>query len=345
MRLPLERDVVRYPLDRGSDAFHASGALLGFRHSVTAVVFDGASAVGSVSALFARARPHPGLVAALNESLPEVRHLVLRAAELDEQALGADKHAVAIAEGDGRLAAISETDETWLDDRRRARLEARLQTALAAGGPMELVLDGALVACEPEARGGRYIVTMRAAPRPRLPRDHVLTLSIAGHLAVPGATPQDWQDAGQCRDCFQPAFNYRPRSSAQYILAIRDFSDPAKPRGFQFGFILSYPQGNDYLPGADSYEPWHWRYVGVPTARLYREAGPIDKPQEFLAALPCYEERAAAGIFPNAGEQDVCLAESGVVSASTDSKDPETAKASTKAARKLNNARQGARTR
>ncbi|MCB9956195.1 MAG: D-alanyl-D-alanine carboxypeptidase family protein [Caulobacterales bacterium] len=115
--------------------------------------------------------------------------------------------------------------------------------------------------------------------------------------------------------------------------------------GFQFGFILSYPQGNDYLPGVDSYEPWHWRYVGVPTARLYREAGPIDKPQEFLAALPCYEERAAAGIFPNAGEQDVCLAESGVVSASTESKDPETAKASTKAARKLNNARQGARTR
>ncbi|MEQ1930528.1 MAG: D-alanyl-D-alanine carboxypeptidase family protein, partial [Parvularculaceae bacterium] len=84
---------------------------------------------------------------------------------------------------------------------------------------------------------------------------------------------------------------------------------------FRFGFILSYPQGNNYLPTADSYEPWHWRYVGVATAHLYREAGPVDKPQEFLAALPCYRERAAAGGFPTAGEADICLAEAGVFAA------------------------------
>ncbi|MEO1135986.1 MAG: D-alanyl-D-alanine carboxypeptidase family protein [Pseudomonadota bacterium] len=76
---------------------------------------------------------------------------------------------------------------------------------------------------------------------------------------------------------------------------------------YRFGFILSYPPGNDYLPGEDTYEPWHWRYVGVSTARLYREAGPHHKPQEFLAALPCYQERAANGVFPVAGEEDVCL--------------------------------------
>ncbi|MEM8771134.1 MAG: D-alanyl-D-alanine carboxypeptidase family protein [Pseudomonadota bacterium] len=79
---------------------------------------------------------------------------------------------------------------------------------------------------------------------------------------------------------------------------------------FRFGFILSYPPGNDYLPGEDTFEPWHWRYVGVQTAQLYREAGPHNQPQEFLAALPCYQERAASGIFPTAGEKDVCLAES-----------------------------------
>jgi tetratricopeptide (TPR) repeat protein len=78
---------------------------------------------------------------------------------------------------------------------------------------------------------------------------------------------------------------------------------------FRYGFILSYPPGNDYLPGKDAYEPWHWRYVGVQTAHLYREAGPHQRPQEFLAALPCYQERAASGYFPTAGEPDICLEE------------------------------------
>ena len=76
---------------------------------------------------------------------------------------------------------------------------------------------------------------------------------------------------------------------------------------WRYGFILSYPKGNTYLPGEDTYEPWHWRYVGKRTALLYREAGPLDKPQEFLAALPCYEERAMAGIWSIASEKDVCL--------------------------------------
>ncbi len=83
---------------------------------------------------------------------------------------------------------------------------------------------------------------------------------------------------------------------------------------FRFGFILSYPPGNDYLPGEDSHEPWHWRYVGIQTAHLYREAGPHHKPQEFLAALPCYQERAASGYFPAAGEPDICLNQPPVIS-------------------------------
>ena len=41
----------------------------------------------------------------------------------------------------------------------------------------------------------------------------------AGFRTVPGASVVDWQDAGQCRDCFLPAFDYRPRMSAQYMLA------------------------------------------------------------------------------------------------------------------------------
>ena len=66
--------------------------------------------------------------------------------------------------------------------------------------------------------------------------------SAAGHLAVPGARPDEWLDAGQCRDCFQPAFNYRPRGSVQYMLALRDFEGGDAHGGldrFRFGFIGS----------------------------------------------------------------------------------------------------------
>jgi hypothetical protein len=65
---------------------------------------------------------------------------------------------------------------------------------------------------------------------------------VAGHLAVPGARPEDWLDSGQCRDCFLPAFNYRPGGSSQYATALSDFGTrdaDGDPRRFQFGFIAS----------------------------------------------------------------------------------------------------------
>jgi hypothetical protein len=70
-------------------------------------------------------------------------------------------------------------------------------------------------------------------------RENYVAADTAGHLTVPGATPDDWLDSGQCRDCFQPAFNYRPRSSVQYIMALADFADPERPRRFEFGFMAS----------------------------------------------------------------------------------------------------------
>ncbi|HVN40798.1 MAG TPA: DUF3604 domain-containing protein [Myxococcota bacterium] len=60
----------------------------------------------------------------------------------------------------------------------------------------------------------------------------------AGATVIGGSRPEEWQDAGQCRDCFQPAFNYRPRSSVQYILALGR-GDPANPLRFHLGFIGS----------------------------------------------------------------------------------------------------------
>ncbi len=112
---------------------------------------------------------------------------------------------------------------------------------------------------------------------------------------------------------------------------------------FRFGFILSYPPDNDYLPGVDSFEPWHWRYVGISTAQLYREGGPHHKPQEFLAALPCYRERAASGLFAEAGEADVCLGDPAVIAASAGMREgPQPAGEKGKTARKLNNLTRGA---
>jgi len=61
----------------------------------------------------------------------------------------------------------------------------------------------------------------------------------AGHLAIRGEGPEDWLDSGQCKDCFLPAFNYRPGGSAQYITALTNFDDPDNPRRFRFGFMAS----------------------------------------------------------------------------------------------------------
>ena len=70
-------------------------------------------------------------------------------------------------------------------------------------------------------------------------REQYLKYGLLGWHTVPGTVLTDWLDAGQCRDCFLPAFNYRPGGSAQYGLAIGNFDDPEKPARFRFGFIAS----------------------------------------------------------------------------------------------------------
>lgn len=70
-------------------------------------------------------------------------------------------------------------------------------------------------------------------------RQDYVNYSVAGHLTIRGESEEDWLDAGQCRDCFIPAFNYRPGGAAQYIMALTNFDDPANPRRFRFGFMAS----------------------------------------------------------------------------------------------------------
>ena len=95
---------------------------------------------------------------------------------------------------------------------------------------------GELIAerCRAAGEGGE-----ECEERAALARQHYVDADVAGHLTVPGSRAGDWLDSGQCRDCFQPSFNYRPKSSVQYIMALGRPDAPEGARRFDFGFIAA----------------------------------------------------------------------------------------------------------
>jgi hypothetical protein len=87
-------------------------------------------------------------------------------------------------------------------------------------------------------------------------RQHAVDARVAGHRTVQGESADDWLDAGQCRDCREPAFNYRPGGSAQFIHAIGNFDeDPESPRRFRMGFMAS--SDNHYARPGTGYKERH----------------------------------------------------------------------------------------
>jgi len=57
---------------------------------------------------------------------------------------------------------------------------------------------------------------------------------------LPDAKPEEWLDCDQCRDCFKPAERERAAQSAQYGLALRNFTPrDGEPERFRFGFVAS----------------------------------------------------------------------------------------------------------
>jgi hypothetical protein len=112
-------------------------------------------------------------------------------------------------------------------------------------------------------------------------RQNFVDAGVFGHLTVVGATIEDWKNCGQCTDCFDPSFSYRPASSVQYTLAISNFDQPAQPRRFRFGFIASSDNhsarpGTGYKEFARRYmteaagardKIWHQRMVGPDPGR------------------------------------------------------------------------------
>lgn len=131
-------------------------------------------------------------------------------------------------------------------------------------------------------------------------RERAANLGVAYHLLVSGAKVEDWLDSGQCRDCWMPPFNHRPRTSVQYGLAVRNFDDPAHPVGFRWGFIGSSDNhrarpGTGYKPvdrfrttessGAIDDE-WQQRIAGKPKPAL---STPTDVTQQSLQNLSGFQ--------------------------------------------------------
>ena len=65
----------------------------------------------------------------------------------------------------------------------------------------------------------------------------------------PASRSRTGSDCGQCRDCYNASYDYRPRGSSQYALAISSFDDAGAPRRFRFGFIGS--SDNHIRPARD----------------------------------------------------------------------------------------------
>ncbi|MGB8225065.1 MAG: DUF3604 domain-containing protein [Polyangiales bacterium] len=70
-------------------------------------------------------------------------------------------------------------------------------------------------------------------------RHDYLKVGVSGFLTLPGTEVTEWGNCGQCTDCFDPSFEYRPGGSIQYILARGSFEDAESPRHATLGFIAS----------------------------------------------------------------------------------------------------------
>jgi hypothetical protein len=145
-------------------------------------------------------------------------------------------------------------------------------------------------------------------------RQNYLAAGVAGHLTVPGASIADWKDCGQCRDCFNPAFNLRPGSSVQYILALTNFDDPAQRRRFRLGFIAS-SDNHTARPGTGYKEfarrmmteatgardaAWRRRILGPPPAPT-AESVPFDPNTSTIPVFNMVETERQASFFMTGG--------------------------------------------
>jgi hypothetical protein len=73
-------------------------------------------------------------------------------------------------------------------------------------------------------------------------RQLAMRANVTPAYVFPDSDPEDWLDCDQCRDCFKPSFNYRPRESVQYAMSLTsedEVDSEGRPLRFRFGFIAS----------------------------------------------------------------------------------------------------------
>ncbi len=76
--------------------------------------------------------------------------------------------------------------------------------------------------------------------------------------------------------------------TSEYIDKAKPFEDTLaykwlNKNAWKYGFVLSYPEGKQSITGY-SFEPWHWRYMGLEHASNIHKLG-IFSPQEYLALI------------------------------------------------------------
>ncbi len=145
-------------------------------------------------------------------------------------------------------------------------------------------------------------------------RINYLKAGVAGRMTVPGASAAEWKDCGQCRDCFNPAFNFRPGNAAQYTLAITNFDDAGRRRRFRFGFIAS-SDNHSARPGTGYKEYGRRRMTEATGARdeVWRdrilqpeptagaESAPFDRTTTTLPVFQVLDAERQASFFMTGG--------------------------------------------
>jgi hypothetical protein len=126
------------------------------------------------------------------------------------------------------------------------------------------------------------------------------------NMVFPEATPEEWLNCDQCTDCFKPAFNYRPKQSAQYALAISNFeSGDDNPERYNFGFIAS-TDDHTARPGTGykQYERRKMTFAMGPKSKMWEYQYKAEDP--YFPELPKIEpgegqpdsERVSSFVYP-----------------------------------------------